>query len=247
MNQYFKLLLLLATGCQGFSAAAQSAHGALVITHLTGDVYVYTTWGMTGGTSFPANGLYLVTRAGVVVIDSPWDTTQFQPLLDTISQRHHQPVVLCIATHFHEDRTAGLGYFRTKGIKTYTSRQTDKLSQATGKHRAEFLFDKDTVFSVGGYSIQTYFPGEGHTRDNIVVWFDRDRVLYGGCLVKSTEAGDLGNVKDGNPGAYAETIRRVQSKFPTPAYVIPGHQGWGSTGSLQHTLEMAEMEMAQKN
>jgi metallo-beta-lactamase class B len=240
MSPYFSKLLLLAAICKSFSLAAQSPHSALLITPLTGDFYVYTTWGKTGGILFPANGLYLVTKAGVVVIDSPWDTTQFQPLLDTIMQRHHLPVVLCIATHFHEDRTAGLDFFKTKGIKTYTSRQTDALCRANGEPRAEFLFDKDTIFSVGGYSIQMYYPGEGHTRDNIVVWFDRGRVLYGGCLVKSTEAGDLGNVKDGNPGAYAETIRRVQQKFPRPAYVIPGHQGWASTMSLQHTLEMAE-------
>jgi metallo-beta-lactamase class B len=215
-------------------------HPSLVIAPLTGNFYVYTTWGLADGQPYPSNGLYMVTSKGVVLMDSPWDTTQFQPLLDSIWQRHHQTAVLCIATHWHSDKTAGLDYYRSKGIKTYSSRRTDSFSLANSKPRAAFLFDKDTTFTVGGYAIQTYYPGEAHTRDNIVVWFGKDRVLYGGCLVKSTEASDLGFTGDGNLSTYAETIRRVQAKFPNPAYVIPGHLAWQDPRSLQHTLDMAQ-------
>jgi metallo-beta-lactamase class B len=220
--------------------ALKQQHAPLTIAPLTGNFYVYTTWGQAGGEPYPANGLYLLTPEGVVLIDTPWDTTQFQPLLDTIWQRHHQHVVLCIATHWHSDKTAGLAYYRSKGIKTYTTRLTDSLSLVNGKPRAEFLFANDTTFTVGGYAVQTFFPGEGHTKDNIVVWFGKDRVLYGGCLIKGVEAPDLGYTADGNPAAYAATIRRLQAKFPNPAYVIPTHQRWESTQSVQHTLEMAK-------
>jgi metallo-beta-lactamase class B len=223
-------------------ALQQQRHAPLTIARLTGNFYVYTTWGLADGQPYPSNGLYMVTGKGVVLMDSPWDTTQFQPLLDSIWQRHHQPVVLCIATHWHSDKTAGLDYYRSKGIKTYSSRLTDSLSLANGKHRAEFLFDKDTTFAVGGYVLQTFYPGQAHTLDNIVVWFGKDRVLYGGCLVKSTEAADLGFTGDGDLGAYAETIRRVQAKFPNPAYVIPGHLAWQDPRSLQHTLDMAKKQ-----
>src|SRR5580698_7690752 len=99
-------------------------HPPLVVTHLSDNFYVYTTWGQYGTQSYPANGLYLVTPDGVVLIDTPWDSTQFQPLLDTILQRHHQPVVFCIATHWHSDKTAGLSYYRSRGIKTYSTRLT---------------------------------------------------------------------------------------------------------------------------
>ena len=76
------------------------------------------------GSPFPSNGLYLVTKKGVVVVDAPFDTTQFQPLVDSIRERHHQPVVLNIATHFHKDRTAALEFFRRRGVATYTTRLT---------------------------------------------------------------------------------------------------------------------------
>jgi metallo-beta-lactamase class B len=237
-----QLLILLTTLAALTFGTCQAQHTLLTIAPLTRNFYVYTTWGQAGGEPYPANGLYLVTPEGVVLMDTPWDTTQFQPLLDTIRRRHHQDVVLCIATHWHSDKTAGLDYYRAKGIKTYTTRLTDSLSLANGKPRAEFLFDRDTTFTVGGYTLQTFYPGEGHTRDNIVVWFGKDRVLYGGCLVKSTEAPDLGFTGDGNLGAYAATIRRVQSQFPHPAYVITGHLSWQDPRSLQHTLDMAMVQ-----
>jgi metallo-beta-lactamase class B len=87
-----------------------------------------------------------VTSKGVVLFDTPWDSTQFQPLLDSIKMRHDKDVVLCISTHFHEDRTAGLEFYRRIGIKTYTTERTDKLSRERNEKRAEFLIYKDTVF-----------------------------------------------------------------------------------------------------
>src|SRR5688572_5108563 len=43
---------------------------------LTGDVYLYTTYQDYEGNPVPANGLYVVTDAGVLLIDTPWDTTE---------------------------------------------------------------------------------------------------------------------------------------------------------------------------
>ena len=190
--------------------------------------------------------MYVVTKDGVVMFDTPWDTTQFQPLLDSINVKHNKKVILCIATHFHEDRTGGLEYYRQGGIKTYTTRQADELSQKRGMKRAEFLIDTDTVFTVGQYSFQTYFPGQGHTPDNIVVWFEKEKILYGGCLIKSVGDRDLGNLSDANVKEYATTVKNVQGKCKNPKYIITGHGDWTSTKSLNQTLKMAE-EIKEKN
>ena len=134
---------------------AQTVDSNLKIAHLTGDFYVFTTFNLYKGNLIPANGMYLLTNNGVVMFDTPWDTTQFQPLLDSIKVKHNKNVILCIATHFHEDRTGGLEYYSQQGIKTYTTKQTDELSKSSHKKRAEFLIDKDTVFTAGQYSFQT--------------------------------------------------------------------------------------------
>lgn len=226
--------------------SGQNTDCSLKITHLTGSFYVFTTFNLYKGNRIPANGMYLVTDNGAVMFDTPWDTTQFQPLLDSIRVKHNKNVILCIATHFHEDRTGGLEYYKQHGIKTYTTNLTDELSEKRGAKRAEFLIDKDSIFKVGQFSFQTYFPGQGHAPDNIVIWFEKEKILYGGCLVKSVEDSNLGNLSDANVKEYAATIKNVQEKCKKPRYIITGHGNWTSTKTLKHTLIMAQ-QLKQKS
>ena len=211
----------------------------LKISHLTGDFYIYTTYNKYQESDVPANGMYLVTNNGVVMFDTPWDTTQFQPLLDSIKIKHNKNVSMCFATHWHSDKTNGLEYYRQQGIKTFTTTLTDKLSKINNKKRAEFLLTKDSTFKVDGYSFETYYPGPGHTEDNIVIWFKKEKILYGGCLIKGADADDLGFLGDGNVMEYATTLKRVQKKFKQPAYIIVAHSDWKNINSLKHSLKMA--------
>ena len=224
----------------------QTEKSKLKISHLTGDFYIYTTYNTYNEYLVPANGMYLVTNNGVVMFDTPWDTTQFQPLLDSIKLKHDKNVVMCFATHWHSDKTAGLEYYRQQGIKTYTTALTDKLSKKNNKKRAEFLMTKDTVFNVGQYSFETYYPGQAHTEDNIIIWFEREKILYGACLIKGVDAKDLGFLGDGNVTEYASTLRRVQKKYQRPKYIIIAHSDWRNINSLKHSLMMAK-ELKRKN
>jgi metallo-beta-lactamase class B len=243
-----KLLAILTIALfSGTCNFGQVPNSGLIITHLTGDFYVYTTFGQYKGEPVPSNSMYLVTNEGVVLFDTPWDSTEFKPLLDSIKMRHGKNVVMCFATHFHEDRTAGLEYYRNLGIRTYTSKQTDELSKNRNEKRAEFLIYKDSLFTVGQYSFQTYYGGQGHSPDNIVIWFEKQKILYGGCLVKSTEADDLGNLSDANVENWAVTIQNIQHKFKNPEYIIPGHLDWNSKESLNHTLDLIRLYKEKNN
>lgn len=228
------------------SAAAQPAKPALEISHLTGNFYIYITYHLYDNEPYTANGMYLITEEGAVLFDSPWDTTQFQPLLDSIKTRHGKDVVICIATHFHADRTAGLEYYKTKGIKTFTTKQTDILSATANEKRAEFVMLKDSLFTVGKYRFQTYYPGKGHAPDNIVIWFEKEKILYGGCFIKSIDATSPGYLGDASLSEWPKAIRRVQSKFKQPAFIVPGHESWMSKDALNHTAKLIK-EYLEKN
>jgi metallo-beta-lactamase class B len=236
----FITIIGLKSYAQKFSAQVDDEfkNASLKISHLTGDYYIYTTFKPINEKPFPSNGMYCITDNGAVMIDTPWDTTQFQLLLDSIAKRHNIKVVMCITTHFHNDRTAGLDFLKSKGIKTYSSKQTLDLCKEQNEKQAEFYFNKDTTFTIGNHTFQTYYAGEGHTRDNIVIWCNDKKILYGGCLVKSTENNDLGNIADANLNEWSATIKNVMKKYPKPEYVIPGHFGWTSNKGLQHTLKL---------
>lgn len=218
----------------------QTASDKLKITPLKEHFFIYTTYNSYENSSTPAHGMYLVTEKGVVMFDTPWDTTQFQPLLDTIWARHHQKVIMAFATHWHSDKTNGLEYYRKLGIRTYTTLLTDELSKKNEKKRAEFLMTKDTVFNVGPYSFETYYPGEGHTSDNIVIWFEKEKVLYGGCLIKGVEDKTLGYLGDANVSAYETTLKNVQQKCRNPKFIVIAHSDWRNTNSLKHSIKMAK-------
>ena len=218
----------------------QAEKAKLEISHLTGDFYIYTTYNTYQEYQVPANGMYLVTNYGVVMFDTPWDTTQFQPLLDSIKIRHNKTGAICFATHWHSDKTAGLEYYKQHGIKTYTTDLTNILSKKNDKKRAQFLMTKDTAFHVGQYSFETYYPGPGHTEDNIVIWFKKEKILYGGCLIKGTDAEDLGYLGDGNVSEYVATLKKIQKKFRKPKFIIIAHSDWSDINSLKHSINMAK-------
>lgn len=218
----------------------QTEEVKLKIAHLTGDFYIYTTYNVYEENYIPAHGMYLLTNEGAVLFDTPWDTTQFQPLLDSIKLKHNKSVVMCFATHWHSDKTAGLEYYKKQGVKTYTTTLTDKLSKANNKKRAEFLMTKDTVFNVGQYPFEVYYPGEGHTADNIIIWFEKEKVLYGGCLIKGVDAETLGYLGDANVTEYEVTLRRVQRKCSNPKFIIVSHHDWTNINSLKHSIMLSK-------
>ncbi|MDQ1165233.1 subclass B1 metallo-beta-lactamase [Flavobacterium sp. SORGH_AS_0622] len=244
MRKLASIILFLVIASNSF---AQSKNSPLQISHLTGDFYVYRTFSDYQGTKISANAMYLVTDKGVVLFDAPWDKTQFQPLLDSIKTKHHKEVVMLFATHSHDDRAGGLDFYRKKGIKTYTIKLTDDIIKKESKPRAEFIIPNDKTFTVGQYTFEVYYPGKGHASDNIVAWFEKEKVLYGGCFIKSADAKDLGYLGDSDVKEWKQSIGKVKSKFKNPIYIIPGHEDWTNTESLNHTLKLVDEYLAQKS
>jgi metallo-beta-lactamase class B len=218
----------------------QTSQPKLKISHLTENFYIYTTYNTYNESITPAHGMYLVSDSGVVLFDTPWDSTQFQALLDSIDTRHHKSVSLCIAAHWHSDRTAGLEYYKQKGIKTYTTQFTDELAKKNDHKRAEFLMKNDTIFHFDQYTFETYYPGQGHTLDNIIIWFTKEKILYGGCLIKGGTAVNLGFLGDANKKEYYNTLKKVEKKCPNPNYIVISHSDWNDPNSLKRSIKLAK-------
>ena len=130
-------------------------------------------------------------------------------------------------------RTAGLAYYAQKGIPTYTSKATDNISKRKGEKRAQFHFLSDTTFNWDGTFVEAFFPGHGHSPDNIVVWFENEGILHGGCLVKSVEATNLGNLEDADVKKWEGAILKLIDRYKSVKWVVPGHQEWSGKVALQ--------------
>ncbi|GAB2539481.1 subclass B1 metallo-beta-lactamase [Spirosoma aerophilum] len=241
------LALLISTGIQ----AQPAKRPGLSVTPLNKQVFVHTTYGMYGGTPFPSNGLIIKTKSGVVLVDTGWDTDtntdNTRELLEWVSKNLHQPVRLCIVTHAHEDRVGGISELRKAGVRVVSTPLTARKSVKLGFQAPDGILPNDTTFTIGKESIRCFFPGEGHTADNIVVWLPGQQILYGGCLVKSVAAFGMGNLADANLNEWAGSIKNVMKHFGTARVVVPGHQDWTDTKSLEHTLTLLKKHAQAKN
>ncbi|MBK0401619.1 subclass B1 metallo-beta-lactamase [Adhaeribacter sp. BT258] len=237
MKFYFLFLLsLLGILPNGFSQNNNKL--AIKVTPLTTGIYVHTSYKLLNGQPFPSNGLLVETTEGVVLIDTGWGEKPTKEILDWVKNNLRKPVVLCVVSHAHEDRLGGIKALQKQNIRVISTRLTAE-SAARNKHpQPAGILPADTTISVGGTNIRTFYPGPGHTEDNITVWFPDQKVLYGGCFVKSTHAKDLGNVADANLRAWPNSLNTVISEFPDPNFVIPGHQDWSNKMALQHTLNL---------
>ncbi|MFD2569178.1 subclass B1 metallo-beta-lactamase [Spirosoma soli] len=247
--KYLCLLSMLWALAVGRHAYAQPF--TISVEPLVPSVYVHTSYNLYGGQPFPSNGMIVETKKGVVLIDTPWDTAQTTQLIKWVSTYLKQRVVLAVVTHFHEDRLAGTEVLRRHGARVVSTRLTADLAKKEGFPVPDGILPNDTTLKVGGTSIETYFPGAGHAPDNIVVWLPKQKVLFGGCFIKSYEASSLGNLSDADLASWPAAMRRVHERYPKPAFVVPGHQSWKVTAdaptalpfghpSLQHTVDMLE-------
>lgn len=193
---------------------------------------------MLNGAPFPSNGLIVETADGILLIDTGWGDEQTEQLVKWVRVHLKKKIILCIGTHFHADRIGGLSLLKKLNVPVISYSLTEKLAKEHNVPAPNGILPADTTMKIGGLTVECFYPGEGHTKDNIVVWFPAQKILFGGCLVKSIEAADLGNLADANVTDYPRTIQTLMKKFPDANYVIPGHQSW-STGALQHTLDMA--------
>ncbi len=238
MKKVVFIFIIMLTFSSSSSLLKSKEHIPLYIRQLTDSSYVFITFQDVNGTPYPSNGMYFLTGEGVVMLDTPWDTNQVKPLLDSIQAKHNQKVKLCISTHSHDDRTIGLEILRKYGVRTYTSFMTDSLCKVNGDKRAEFHFLKDTTFNFGGLGFETYYPGVGHSKDNLVIWVPDLKMLYGGCLIKSDVAYNMGNVEGADIDSWIVTMNKLITKYPKAKYVVPGHFKYGNFTTLQHTLDL---------
>ncbi len=112
-------------------------------------------------------------------------------------------------------------------LKWINSKLTADRAEKDGFPRPESIVPlSDSSFRIGKTNIETFYPGKGHSPDNIVVWLPDQKILFGGCLVKSTESEGLGNIADASLGEWPATIQKLVKKYSEASLVIPGHLGW---------------------
>jgi metallo-beta-lactamase class B len=184
-----------------------------------------------------SNGLIIDTRGGLVLIDTAWTEAQTEVLLRYGDSVLRQEWIGAVITHDHDDRAGGLGALFRRGIPVAAVDLTVAKLEKRGVRGVTTLFPAAAgAFKHDRGGFEAFYPGPGHAPDNIVVKIDD--LVFGGCLIKSIAARDLGFTGDAHLAAWPAAVRRVSERYGKTT-VVPGHGPVDPTGGVyEHTLKL---------
>ena len=214
----------------------------LEISEISENIYLHKSfkhvplWGLIG-----SNGLVYIEGKKAFIIDTPWSEDDTEKLV-TWTKDQGVSLAGSISTHSHDDRTAGIAWLNAKGIPTYAYKLTNNFLKQGGYEMATHTLTEDENKLFGGNLI-VYYPGGGHTQDNVVVWLPKSKVLFGGCFVRSLNSRNLGYIKEANIDKWPKSMNKVLSRYPDVKTVVPGHGKYGDIRLLMHTKKLSESQL----
>lgn len=174
-----------------------------------------------------SNPGFVVTDAGVVVVDTGSSTQIGEMILRQIKKVTDQPVVKVINTHFHGDHWLGNHAFVSEypEVEIVAHRKcVENLKSGQDKFWFDFMqtntnnkitgtvitlpnksIDGTESFEVGGVKFTLHHFGQVHTVSDIAVEVHSDKVMYMGDMVMRRVA----NMEDGSFRGSIEALTKV--------------------------------------
>ena len=236
----FSLLTLLITleGCKKITSTPDYKSDLLTISQVADGVYIHTSYLATEEYgNVPCNGMIVINDGDAIVCDTPTDELAAQELIEWISKVANASVNAVVVTHFHIDCLGGLASFHDLNIPSYANELTISLAIDRGVVIPQNGFETKLELPLGSTHLISAFHGAGHTKDNIVSYYEAEQALFGGCLVKTIGAGK-GNLNDADVGMWSSTVRDIKKEYPNVEIVIPGHGSVGDIELLDYTIAL---------
>lgn len=195
--------------------------------------------GSPANQNFISNAGFVITPAGVVVIDALGSPALAERLLAQIARLTPLPVTHLIVTHYHADHIYGLQTFRARGVRVfahqaarlYLNSDTAQLRLQASRSELAPWIDEDTRLvqadewlngdrdlTVGGVRFEIRAVGPAHTPEDLVVYLPSERVLFAGDLVFRSRIPYVGQADSRH---WIVALERLLS-FDA-SVVVPGH------------------------
>ena len=220
------LIIILICLIFNFSGAAQEkevyASDRLKIEQLSPTTYRHISFiSLSDSTLFPCNGMVYINGPEAIIADCPTNDSASLELLQWLNDFNVR-IEGVLINHFHVDCLGGLKAMHDAGIRSYAHEKTIQFAEENGDEVPQISFKNYISIPVGTEIVLTRYFGEAHTEDNVVTYIPGEKVLFGGCMIKSDGAG-YGNLADSNQKQWPKTILKVKETYPEIELVIPGH------------------------
>lgn len=210
----------------------------LVITQISKNAYVHVSFLQTNDFGYvPCNGVVLVNNKEALVFDTPTTDSVSSKLIYWIRDSLKASVKAVVPTHFHNDCLGGLKAFQELKIPSYANQKTIQLAALNNFVVPSRGFKTSFTYKLDKVPVIIQFFGEGHTIDNVVGYFPKDELLFGGCLIKEINA-TKGYLGDANVSQWSATVEKIKRAYPNLKIVVPGHGAFGDTKLLDYTIDL---------
>ncbi len=198
-----------------------------------------TALGSKANRNFISNAGFVVTPAGVVVVDALGSPALAEELVQLIRTVTPQPIRHVIVTHYHADHVYGLQVFRALGARIWAHRsgkeylhsdtaqlrlkasRKDLAPWVDGRTRlvdADDWLDADTAIELGGETFLMRHVGPAHTPEDLVVFAKTAQVMFVGDLVFR---GRIPFVGQADSRQWIKSLADLLTL--QPRLVVPGH------------------------
>ena len=195
--------------------------------------------GSPGNRNFISNAGFVVTPAGVVVIDALGSPQLARDLLAQIARITPQPVTHVVVTHYHADHIYGLQEFRKRGARILAHRSaleyihSDAAAARLRVSRVELApwidaatelvvpdqwVDTTTELVVGDVRFILQPVGPAHTPEDLVVHLPAAGVVFAGDMVFQGRIPFVGQADSRQWIAALDTLLKM-----APQVIVPGH------------------------
>ena len=236
---FFALLVLEGAVAQSATSSDQIVLNPVKVAPHTYFVQGLPEMGSSANQNFISNAGFVVTPAGVVVVDALGSPILAQKLMAEIKKITSQKVVAVIVSHYHADHVYGLQEFKKIGAKIYAQGEgRNYLSSETAKQRliasrvdfapwvnantrlisADVWIDRQAQITVGGIEFLISRVGPAHAPEDLMVYVPSEKVLFAGDLVFRGRIPFVGNA---DSKGWLSALDEIEKMNPT--VVIPGH------------------------
>ena len=195
--------------------------------------------GSSANQNFISNAGFVVTPAGVVVVDALGSPELARRLMTQIRKVTAKPIHTVVVTHYHADHIYGLQVFKDAGARIvahvaareYLTSETAQLRmQSSRKELWPWVDEKTRLvpadvwiagpyrFNLGGMQFVVQPVGPSHTAEDVVVYLPQKKVLFAGDLVFRNRIPFVGQADSKHWIMAMEDLLKFDARW-----VVPGH------------------------
>ena len=241
----FAVLLAALTAC-GHSLA-QSSAGPLIrpegLRKISAHVHIIPDNGVP---QVPNVG-FVVGAKSVLVIDTGMGVRNGAKVAEVAKQLAGNRALYLVTTHFHPEHALGAQAFPagTMVIRSADQQKDNdelglqiaqafalrsplvaELLEGAEYRSANLSFGKDMRLDLGGLQVRMYAMGPNHTRGDIAIWIEADKVLFSGDIAMRAQPVFLAPYS--SLSQWLGSLARLGAL--QPAIVVPSH---GPTGGME--------------